>query len=306
MDPTQSKPSPTVAKCLSCCALLFGTFVQLHGQSIDEAMDQAAQSALDRVALDADQRGVKDRAPAEAVRVRRRSSIGAVDPIYRSGVAYFDEWNIRAGALKLRVPAYYGWKGVRASSDFYDIQANSGVPGEHLALAITNEGFVRSTRSKFVNNYGLIWVPQEFAFTSMTETSFSDVKESVRSFVVADRKSRSARSDFAEFEDYVAFKAGADENVAEFQDGFWIRAIDEPDMVTYYSTSEFVFQTPRQEIRQPMIMTVTYALVRGKLLRFDFKRLYLSDEDAIQLITFTQRFVSDMRTVNGLSERKIR
>ncbi len=232
--------------------------------------------------------------------------MGAIDPIYRHGIAYFDEWTIRAGALKLRVPAYFGWEGVKPSSDFYQAQAQTGLPGELLVLPMTNRDFVRSTRSKYVNNFGLIWVPQEYAFTSMTAESFEPVKEAVKQRIVNERRARIDRDDFWEFDDYIAFKKGQDEQVDEFQNGYWFRAIDEPDMVTYLAISEFVFQTNREEIRQPMIQTMSYALVRGKLLRFDFKKLYMSDEDAVQLLNFTRQFVTDMRVVNGLSERKVR
>lgn len=266
----------------------------------------ASRAALERVARDVEKRGVNERAGTKGARLRRRSAMGAIDPIYRHGVAYFDEWTIRAGALKLRVPAYLGWEGVKPSSDFYLAQAKSGAPGELLALPITNREFIRATRSKYVNNFGLIWVPQQYAFTSMTESSFKPVKEEVKQRIVAARRESIERDDFWEFDDYIAFKKGNDERVQEFQNGYWFRAIDQADMVTYFATSEFVFQTRREEVRQPMIQTMTYALVRGKLLRFDFKKLYLTDEDAIQLISFTRQFVSDMRAVNGLSERKIR
>lgn len=269
-------------------------------------MAAASEAALARVAQDAEKRGVNERVQTQGTRLRRRSTMGAIDPIYRHGVAYFDEWTIRAGALKLRVPAYYGWEGVKPSSDFYRAQAQGGLPGELLVLPITNQDFVRATRSKYVNNYGLIWVPQEHAFTSMTSEAFEPVKEEVKERILAERRQRLDREDFWEFEDYIAFKKGNDESVKEFQNGYWFRAIDEPDMVTYFAVSEFVFQTNREELRQPMIQTMTYALVRGKLLRFDFKRLYLSDEDAVQLISFTRQFVSDMRAVNGLSERTLR
>ncbi|EDY84908.1 hypothetical protein VDG1235_4542 [Verrucomicrobiia bacterium DG1235] len=289
-------------------AMFLGTLSAQDSSEIldQDAMNAAAEAALSRVAQDVEERGVESREPVRVLPVRRRSTVGTSDPVYRHGVAYHDEWTIRAGALKLRVPAYLGWRGVKANSEFYALQARSGVPGEHLALAITNAQFVRATRSKYVNEFGLIWVPQESAFLSMTGASFSEFKETLRQRIVEDRRKVVDRDDFMEFEDYIDFKQGRDEEVDEFLDGYFFRAMDEPDLVMYFSTSEFVYQTSRQEIRQPMIMTVTYALVRGKLLRFDFRRLFLSDEDAVELVSFTKRFVEDMRTLNGLSERKLR
>ena len=247
-----------------------------------------------------------ERRAESGMKVRGRFKVGTEDPIYRSGVAYFNEWTIKAGAMKLRVPAYYGWQAVKPTSDFYLAQSKTGRPGELLVLPIMFSDFVRSTRSKYVNYFGLLWVPQEFGFKSLEESNFLDFKEDLQSKMVADRKRRVDRDDFWEFEDYIAFKRGNDQDLEESLHGYWLKALDESDLVTYFATSEFVFESKRGVMRQPMIQTMTYALVRGKLLRFDFKRLHLTDEDPVELIKFTQSFVEDMRTVNGLSERKIR
>lgn len=232
--------------------------------------------------------------------------LGSVDPVYRNGVAYFDEWTMRAGAQRLRVPAYEGWQAVKPASRFHAEQARRGVPGEHLALAITNSAYVRATRSKYVNFFGLLWVPQMHAFTQMTGASFADFKAEVRERIVALRQETVQRDDFLDFQDYLDFKLGYDERVDASIDGYLFRAEETEDMVMYFATSEFIYQTERTEIRQPMILTITYALVHGKLLRFDFKRLFTADEEAVQLIAFSRRFVEDMRAVNDLSENKRR
>lgn len=294
----------------SVVAAFVFSFGQLYGQGegaeVDLAMEAAAEAALARVEADAEERGVKERRSESGMKVRRRYKVGTEDPIYRSGVAYYNEWTIRAGALKLRVPAYQGWQAVKPTSEFYLAQSRTGRPGELLVLPIMFSDFVRATRSKYVNYFGLLWVPQEFAFMSLVEANFEEFKEDLQSEIVADRKRRIDREDFWEFDDYIAFKKGRDEDLEESLHGYWLKALDEPDLVTYFATSEFVFESSRGVQRQPMIQTMTYALVRGKLLRFDFKRLHLTDEDAVELISFTQKFVEDMRAVNGLSERKVR
>lgn len=261
---------------------------------------------MERVQQDAKDRERRGLSRSAGIPIRRRAQIGTSDPLFRLGVPFHNEWTIRAGALRLRVPAYRGWTGAKATSDFYYSQIGNGQPGEHLALAIVNSSYVRASKSKYVNYYGLIWVPQETAFLSMNLPAFDEFKEDLRLQIVEERKKRVDREDFVDFQDYLDFKLGYDQRVEESVDGFLVMAMDEPDLIMYFSTSEFIFQTPRTEIRQPMIMTMTYALVRGKLLRIDFKRLYTSDEDAVQLISFSQQFVADMRTVNGLGERKIR
>ena len=288
--------------------LLFASAI--YGQSdesdIDAAMEAAAEAALARVEADAEKRGVSERRGSSGMRVRGRSQVGTAGLIYRSGVPYYDEWTFRAGAMKLRVPAYLGWQAIKPSSDFYREQAKTGRPGELLALPIMFSDFVRATRSKYVNYFGLLWVPQEYAFKSLVDANFEVFKEDLQSEIVADRKRLVERDDFWDFDDYLAFKKGRDEDLDESLQGYWLKALDQPDLVTYFATSEFVYESRRGVVRQPMIQTKTYALVRGKLLRFDFKRLYLSNEDAVELIKFTQNFVEDMRAVNGLSERKVR
>lgn len=303
-----SRISRIARRCTFALAILAlcGELPAQDESAADEARIAAAKAALDRVAADAKLRRANGRRVSEGIQVRRKFNVGTADPIYRRGVAFHEEWTIRAGISKLRVPAYNGWEAAKASSEFYAMQSSSGRPGEHLALPLLNSGFTRATRSKFVNFFGLIWVPQEHAFTSMTSEGFLPIKQSIRDWIVQDRKRRVDRDDFLSFDDYLEFKKGNDEEVNESLFGYWFKAQEEDDLVTYFATSEFVYQGRREEIRQPMIQTMTYALVEGKLLRFDFKRLSLSAEDAVQLINFARTFVEDMRMVNGPSERIIR
>ncbi|MBK1876935.1 hypothetical protein [Pelagicoccus mobilis] len=279
---------------------------QEEAPEVDKALEAAAEAALARVEADAEKRGVRERRSVAGMKVRGRHKVGTEDPVYRSGVPYFEEWTIRAGAMKLRVPAYLGWQAVKPNSDFYLAQSKTGRQGELLVLPLMFSDFVRATRSKYVNYFGLLWVPQETAFQSLGNSSFAGFKAELQNDMVVDRKRLVGRDDFWDFEDYMAFRKGRDEDLEESLDGYWLKALDEPDLVSYFATSEFVFVSSRGEQRQPMIQTMTYALVRGKLLRFDFKRLHFSDEDAVELIKFTKDFVEDMRIVNGLSERKIR
>jgi len=275
---------------------------QQQGAGFDEEVDSDSVGALQEDAPSREKRLES----ARALPIRRKAKIGVSDPITRSGVSYFEEWTLRAGAKKLRVPAYFGWTGVRTESDFYFSQLPQGEPGEHLALAMVNSEYVKASRSRFVNYYGLIWVPQDSAFLSMTGLAFASFKEEIQQDIVEDRRRRVRRSDFRDFGDYLDFKKGLDERVAEPLPGYLLKAVDEPDLVMYFAVSEFVYEGRREEVRQPMIMTIAYALVRGKLLRFDFRRLYTADEDAVALVAFTQKFISDMRKVNGFSERKLR
>lgn len=298
---------------LGCCALalLEGpvrfSFGQEQSVDVEALSSSSSEAALERVNSEVTSGGgARDETPRSAagIRVRRRSTLGTADPIYRNGVPYYDEWTIRAGAQRLRLPAYAGWQGVNPSSEFYELQANSGKEGHHLAAALIDQRFVRASRSKYVNSLALVWVPQTHAFQDMTQASFDEYKGKLKEEIVERRKQLVKREDFLDFEDYIAFKFGEDEKVDEFVDGFMVRAAETESLVTYFATSEFLYQAARTEIRQPMIMTVTYALVQGKLLRFDFKRLFTSDEDVLSLIAFSQQFVADMRTLNGLSDYK--
>ena len=84
-------------------------------------------------------------------------------------------------------------------------------------------------------------------------------------------------------------------------DDFMIRAIDQADLVTYFVTTNMILKSRRSETVEPMIVTVSYALVEEKLIRFDMKRVYRGAEDVNQLLEFAQVFVRDMRRLNALS-----
>lgn len=242
--------------------------------------------------------------PSATARLRVRNRASAGDPVYRNGVPYYDEWTIRAGASRLRLPAYPGWESVSPNSEFYRQQSQSGAPGEHLAAVLTNKQFTSAAKTKYVSFYSLIWVPQEHAFSLMFPESFAHFKDALQEETIATRKRLIARDDFKDFDDYLNFKFGNDEAVDDFVDGFWVRAVDEADTVIYFATSQFVYQTPRTEIVDSMIMTVSYALVENKLVRVDMKRLYTSEDDIAALIAFTQLFLKDFRNVNGLGGKR--
>ncbi|MDQ8203426.1 hypothetical protein [Pelagicoccus sp. SDUM812003] len=290
--------------------IFFCVFLCLRIAAQEEPSSSAEQSALERVEQEREESQARaengGRRSTVSVPVRRRSTLGTADPIFRNGVPYYDEWTIRAGAQLLRLPAYPGWQGVKPSSEFYQLNANAGEPGYHLASVLTNARYVRETRSRYVNFFSLIWVPQEHAFTVMTSATFDSFAQTLHERLVSERADSVTREAFLDFENYLSFKMGEDESVEEFVDGYLIRSIYESDMVTYFANSEFVFQTRKTEIRQPMIMTITYALVDGKLLRIDIKRLFTSDEDMTRILGFTRQFVDDMRAVNALGGRKFR
>ena len=240
--------------------------------------------------------------PAVTARLRVRNMPSAGDPVYRNGVPYYDEWTIRAGATRLRIPAYPSWRRVKPESEFFQQQAQTAIPGEHLASVLVDNGFREHARTRYASFYTSIWVPQEHAFELMSPESFATFKTELQEETVEARKRLIDREDFLDFDDYLNFKFGYDEKVNEFVDGFWMRAVDEEDVVVYFATSQFVYQTSREEIVDPMIMTIAYALVENKLLRVDMRRLYKGEDDIAALIAYAKLFVEDMRKLNTLSE----
>lgn len=276
----------------------------IDGEAGDWGLEEGVELDGDEVARPA-KKGLAGKQDAVvSVPVRRYSKYRSIDPISRNGVPYHEDWTIQSGALFLRLPALEGWEAVRPSSDYYRLQSLSGEPGNHLASVLTSERFRRSSGSKFPNFYALIWVPQEYAFAQLSDATFSEFKQGVHSELVEQRQAALEREAFKEFDNYQNFRMGDDEKLTEGIDGYLVRVEDREDLVTYFATSEFIFQTKKTELRQPMIMTITYALVRGKLIRFDFRRLYTQDEDTVQLIAFAHEYIASMRQLNGVGERK--
>lgn len=277
----------------------------------DVADSSAAGAALDRARAEAASKG--ESSAVARLRSRDRSVVSRVrygrgnegDPIFRNGVPYYEGWKVQAGVTLLKLPAYPYWESVKAGTDFFRVQSAVGVKGDHLEFAMLDRGFMRAVRTRYVSNFTLVWVPQEHAFKQMTLATFSNFKEKLQAEAVAERKLKVKRSDFEDFEDYLNFKFGHDEKVASFVDGFMIRALEAENLVMYFATSEFIFEGKRgRKVVDPMIMTVTYALVNSKLIRVDMKRLFQDAEDVAVLVAFSEQYVNDMRRLNALSTAK--
>ncbi len=303
---------PLVFCLLLCCVALVGG-EPAEGESPEReiVMPSSSAAALERVQTEAEElksrRGPEPATTAtqgSAVRTARNLVEGNV--LSRNGVAYYEEWTIRAGVARLRLPARPGWGSVNANTPFFEQLANGGSPGEHLTTVLVNRDFVAASRSKYVNYFMQVWVPQEYAFKLMTLGSFAAFKSNLQAEAVAQREKLVRREEFATFEDYLNFKFGRDEAVESFVDGFMVRAVDEPDLVIYFAASEFRFGGGSVDWVDPMILTVCYALVNEKLIRIDTKRMYGSEEDIPVLLAETKAFVLAMRQLNDLQESRPR
>jgi len=302
MCPT--KKSVLIAVSLTLCVPLLAEPDQLENASSDAALERVKTEIAERNA----QRSTT-RIPEIDSSTVPRARFGRSEeenPVYRNGVPYYDEWTIRVGATRLRVPGYDSWRSIRSSSDFFDPQANAGLLGDRLAFAMFDKGFVDAVKTKFVSFFTLIWVPDGFAFKRMTSNRFHAYKEALQEEVVAVRRQLVNREDFEDFDDYRNFKFGRDEQVEDFIDGYMIRAVDSNDLVMYFATSEFIYKGNRAKEVAPMIVTVTYALVENKLVRIDMKRLFTGKEDVSSLIEYSQNFVDAMRRLNAPQKWKSR
>ncbi len=267
--------------------------------------DQALERMKEEVAEQKKKRPPEPRGPVSfGVPVRSASSRESGDALRRNGVEFVEDWTIRAGVTRLRIPARNGWIAVSPNSAFFSQQVEAGTPGEHLALLLVNKAYVTASKSKYVNFYSEIRVPQEYAFKLMTPASFAPFKAGIQEAAVETRMRLIQRDDFEDFDDYLNFKFGRDEAVDSFVDGFMVRAIDEPDLVIYFATSEFVYDGPREDTVEPMMVTVCYALVNEKLIRYDTRRVFSGQDDIAVMLAETKAFISDMRRLNDLQERK--
>ena len=277
----------------------------------DIVMPASSAAALERLKTETDELKAKrapepERTATQGAALRSARGLIEGEPLTRNGIPFYEEWTIRAGVARLRLPARPGWGSVNPNTPFFNLLANGGRPGEHLTSVLVNRDFIAATRTKYINYFMQVWVPQEFAFKLMTLGSFEAFKTKLQAEAVAEREKLVKRDDFLTFEDYLNFKFGRDEAVESFVDGFMVRAVDEPDLVIYFAASEFRYEGPRSDVVEPMILTVCYALVNDKLIRIDTKRIYGSQEDIPVLLADTKAFVVDMRQLNDLQENRPR
>jgi len=226
--------------------------------------------------------------------------------LYRENTPYIRDWSYRSGVLELNVPAYDGWLNVTKKKDLYLSFSAQGVPGQTLSGVYVNNRYIRSIQSRYINFYVLNWVPERYAYKRFTSETFAPIKERLQEELVALRETTVEREDFRNFEDYLNFKFGKDEEVEEFVDGRMIKAVEGGDFLTYFLTSEFLIEDEQSMLIEPMVGTTTFGLVRGKLIRFDVRMAYKSRDDVARVLEFTQDYFDDMKRVNGIEKKKRR
>ena len=243
---------------------------------------------------------MEDMMPIDRLRAQRQ--MGDIDLYFKDGVAYRDSLGFKSGVIQLYPPFYEGWANGRKVKGLYEDFVKDGEPGFTLSSVIYNERYYRETGKEFVNYFILYWVPEQYAFTLFQPNSFGPVKDRVREAIVKARKNYARRDQFDTFQDYVAFKFGRDDEIANFVDGFWIEANEGDYHLTYFYTSEFLVERKRQAFVRPLIATTSFILVRGKLLKVDIVKAYDSPEDIPRLLEFTEGVRDDMKTVNRHGE----
>ncbi len=246
---------------------------------------------------------VQDMTPAERVRMQR--NMGDIDIYSKDNVAYRKSWGFRTGVTSLYPPFYEGWEDGRKVKGFVEELSAEGEPGYTLSCVTFNKNFYKQTGGEFINFFTRIWVPEQYAFSLFTPTSFERIKAGVREGIVRARKEYADRDQFETFNDYIAFKFGRDDEIDNFVDGFWIEANEGDEHLTYFYTSEFLVNNKKGAFVRPLIATTTYAIVRNKLLQIDIVKAYDARDDVPRLLEFTERFRKDMVVVNqhGESDR---
>lgn len=219
--------------------------------------------------------------------------------LYRGDTPYIRDWSFQSGVVELNVPAYEGWVNVTKKKDLYLDFARQGVPGQTLSGVYINTRYIRATRSKYINFYVLAWVPERFAYKQFNPKKFAPIKEKLQAELIAVRRRTTEREDFQSFDDYLNFKFGKDEELEEFVDGRMIKAAEGDDYLTYFFTSEFLIQDEESPVTEPMLGTTTFGLVRGKLIRYDIRMVYRSDDDVARILEFTQQYFDDLQRVNS-------
>lgn len=225
------------------------------------------------------------------------SELAERDVVFSDGIPYRRKWTMEAGVTQLDIPAYDGWVQASPDSDLFANFASQSREGNRLASVLVNQRFVEATASPYVNWFVLVQVPQQYAFARFNARSFAVRKQAIRERAEEFRQAYVEREDFETFSDYINYKRGRDELVENYVDGYMLEASEGGDRLVYFYTSEFTRRgDPTQ--RDPLVGTTSYAVVRGKLLRIEVRKLMTSFDDIPQIVSFTEGFIEDLRRIN--------
>ncbi len=240
-------------------------------------------------------------------RILRQIQMGDADLFLKNGVAIRKSWSFRSGVTELYPPYYDGWRNGKTVKGLYENYLDQGEPGYTLSSVVYNERYFKQTGGEFVNYYSLVWVPEAYAFSLYTPSSFNKFKETVRGRIHEARLQYAERDRFETFQDYMAFKFGRDEEMENFVDGYWIEAMDSDEHLTFFFTSEFTEIRGRKKkvaFVRPLIATATYMVIRNKLLRLDVVKEFDGQDDIPALLDFTDTLRRDMKRANRPGETR--
>lgn len=215
--------------------------------------------------------------------------------VLRLGVPYREDWTFRAGATRLRLPAYEGWiNGMRRRGWRERFGAIEGVD-ERLVGLLLNRDFVKASLSTSLNFYGTVWVLQGWEFKAVNVAGFREVKDAFAREIESARASGDEGDVFRDLEDL--------EDLEDLADGRFVRAQESDQQLTYLRTVEKPLAGEMGAgFVERYIEIKSLALVEGKVLRVDFARALLAPEDLAGLLSFNDQFLADFRRLNALSE----
>ncbi len=218
---------------------------------------------------------------------------------HRGDVAYLQQWSFKSGVTRLNTPYYDGWINLIRQKGAIEDFSEGGDPNDLLAGVLVNKNYVEASGSDFINFYSLVWVPQDYAFSLFSQSNFDNYKSALREYMIDQRKLLANRDDFESFDDYIRFKFGRDEEMESFADGYMIEASESDGHLTYFFTFEARRKDKKQEFVSSMVGTLSYFLVRNKLIKVETRMEYNSIDDISRILEFSDRFREDFVLVNG-------
>lgn len=217
----------------------------------------------------------------------------------RNGITFYEYSSFKIGVTELDVPGYDGWVDLASNEKVRPLFADKGKAGERLeSILVLKPDKKRATVADISKFYSLIWVPEAYEFKLFSPSSFNRLKQEIREKILVERKTTANRDDFESFDDYINYKFGADDQLTEVKDGVLIEIASKDELMSHFYTSTLRIGSGKSFEEHRQVTTTTLALVRDKLVRIEFHKIYYSDDDITLLLDIGEQFVEDFRRVN--------
>lgn len=228
-----------------------------------------------------------------------QSQLVGRDIYERDGIFFHKEWSFKVGVTQLNVPAAKGWANALQFKDADKDYKKFLKLGDRLEGAFVPADSIRTRR---LENFGdfiiIVSVPSSYEYAKYNQSSFEKLKETLKEELAEERKDLAEREHFENFDDYVRYRYGDDEDLDTFVDGYRILAVEDDNSISYYFNTHLRVADRKSTLLKNQSVTTSIILVRGKLIKVDIRMTIYDGDTYSRLISFTRQYIDWMGLVN--------